>query len=726
MIPASRLSCQLSCNHKAWSALCWWTTVAFLALLQPASAALVRQPYIQRVTPSSVTIVWRTDDPSGPFNNSRVRYGTSSGNLNQTASGVSAVPGSNSAVKDHFVRITGLAAGTKYFYNVGTTGGVEGGGTTEHYFVTAPAVGSTTPVRFWSLGDSGDGSSTQAAVRNSMLAATAGDRPDLILHLGDIAYESGTDTEFTTKHFAVYQNILRNTSLYPSFGNHEAVSASATLGTGPYFEGHVLPTAGEAGGTPSGTEAYYSFDYANVHFIVLDSQQSSRARGSAMLTWLQQDLAGTNQDWIIATFHHPPYSKGSHNSDSFADSGGRMVEMRENALPILEAGGVDVVLTGHSHGYERSFFINGVYGYGTSPNFVTPSFSTLQANGDILDDGDGDPARDGAYVKSPDVNQGAVYVVAGHGGKLPAGTGTHPVMVFSNFTSNGSLLVDINGSVLTMRNLRTDGVFTDLFSINKSGGSGSTNQRPSVNAGADQTITLPSTASLNGTVSDDGLPSPPGTVTTTWSKVSGPGTVTFGNANAVDTTAAFSAAGTYVLRLTANDSALSNSDDVTITVNGSGGGGTTARYRINAGGGSYTDSLGQVWSADQGFNTGSTSSTTAAIAGTVEDTLFRTERWDGSTLPELQYSLAVPNGTYRVKLYFAEIYSGAQSVGARVFDVLVESVLRFDNLDIFAEVGGFTALTKTVDVSVTDGVLNIEFRHGVQNPKISAIEVIDL
>ena len=93
------------------------------------------------------------------------------------------------------------------------------------------------------------------------------------------------------------------------------------------------------------------------------------------------------------------------------------------------------------------------------------------------------------------------------------------------------------------------------------------NRAPSVNAGPDQTITLPGVANLDGTVSDDGLPKPPGAVTTTWSKVSGPGTVTFGNANAVDTMASFSAAGSYVLRLTASDSALQASDDISVTVN---------------------------------------------------------------------------------------------------------------------------------------------------------------
>ena len=91
-----------------------------------------------------------------------------------------------------------------------------------------------------------------------------------------------------------------------------------------------------------------------------------------------------------------------------------------------------------------------------------------------------------------------------------------------------------------------------------------TNRAPVVSAGADQSILVSSKANLDGTVSDDGLPN--GTLTTAWSKVSGPGTVTFGSAAAVDTTAAFSAAGTYVLRLAANDGQLSTADDMQVTV----------------------------------------------------------------------------------------------------------------------------------------------------------------
>jgi DNA/RNA endonuclease YhcR with UshA esterase domain len=124
----------------------------------------------------------------------------------------------------------------------------------------------------------------------------------------------------------------------------------------------------------------------------------------------------------------------------------------------------------------------------------------------------------------------------------------------------------------------TSGTFDDhddlVFAL--AAGGPPVNTPPVVNAGPDQTITLPAAASLSGTATDDGLPNPPGALTTNWSAVSGPGTVTFGNAGAKATTATFSTAGSYVLRLTANDGALSASDDVAVTVNATSSGCVTA------------------------------------------------------------------------------------------------------------------------------------------------------
>jgi hypothetical protein len=115
-----------------------------------------------------------------------------------------------------------------------------------------------------------------------------------------------------------------------------------------------------------------------------------------------------------------------------------------------------------------------------------------------------------------------------------------------------------------LRLTASDGVLSSVSDVTITVNSGA-NQAPTVSAGANQTITLPASAALSGTASDDGLPA--GTLTTTWSTVSGPGTVTFGNANSLATNASFTLSGSYVLRLTANDGALSAASDVTITVN---------------------------------------------------------------------------------------------------------------------------------------------------------------
>ncbi|MBV9923928.1 MAG: PKD domain-containing protein, partial [Acidobacteria bacterium] len=115
-------------------------------------------------------------------------------------------------------------------------------------------------------------------------------------------------------------------------------------------------------------------------------------------------------------------------------------------------------------------------------------------------------------------------------------------------------------------------VQSDRLSINSGaslewmGCAAPTNQAPTVSADSNQTITLPNNATLNGTASDDGLPSG-SSLTVTWSKLSGPGSVTFANANAAATTVSFTTAGTYVLRLTASDTQLTSTSDVTVTVN---------------------------------------------------------------------------------------------------------------------------------------------------------------
>jgi fibro-slime domain-containing protein/RHS repeat-associated protein len=155
-----------------------------------------------------------------------------------------------------------------------------------------------------------------------------------------------------------------------------------------------------------------------------------------------------------------------------------------------------------------------------------------------------------------------------------APAGITPVVSWSVVSGPGTVVFSNPNSAITTASFSKGGTYVLSLSANDSALIGQDevtvtviqlNQAPVVNAGQDQTITLPSTAALTGSFVDDDLPTT--VVATTWSVVSGPGTVTFTNANALVTTAKFTVPGTYVLRLTANDSQLSGSDDVTVTVN---------------------------------------------------------------------------------------------------------------------------------------------------------------
>ena len=123
--------------------------------------------------------------------------------------------------------------------------------------------------------------------------------------------------------------------------------------------------------------------------------------------------------------------------------------------------------------------------------------------------------------------------------------------------------------------------------------------------------------------------------------------------------------GTTTITVSVSDGALSTSNSFVVTVNAAA---SSAAVRVNAGGGTFTDSAGNLWSADTGFNTGTANSVSTPINNTVNDALYQTERWDASASPELTYGFNLPNGDYLVNLHFAEIYSGAFGVGKRVFD----------------------------------------------------------
>lgn len=402
-----------------------------LELTEQPNPAVVRGPYLQRIGPDRVVLRWRTDLEQ----DSRVSYGAAPGSLIHQVD-------DSTLTRDHTVELTGLSADTTYFYSIGSTTAVFAGDDLDHWFRTAPPVGDPRPNRFWILGDCGSGTPDQVAVRDAYRTYTGATATDLILFLGDNAYVDGTDAEYQLALFDMYAQDLRTAPWFSTRGNHEKY----------LFGYHSLvdhPMAGELGGLPSGSEAYYSFDYGNVHFVCLDSQGTDRSPGGAMATWLEADLASTMQPWVIAYWHHPPYTKGTHDSDDPLDSGGRMQEMREVFGPILEAGGVDLVLSGHSHTYERSFLIDGHYGDTTTWD---PQY--------LVDGGDGMEAGTGAYAKDTAGRRGAIYTVAGTASRTGTGTLDHPAMYLSLATL-GSVVLDVSDQRLDLRFLDSTGAVLD-------------------------------------------------------------------------------------------------------------------------------------------------------------------------------------------------------------------------------------------------------------------------
>jgi len=145
----------------------------------------------------------------------------------------------------------------------------------------------------------------------------------------------------------------------------------------------------------------------------------------------------------------------------------------------------------------------------------------------------------------------------------------------------------------------------------------------------------------------------------------------------------------------------------------------TPVYRINVGGAAMTDADGRAWAADKSFSgTSLTFAVGQAIGNTANDALYQKVRYGSN----FSYALPVANGTYTVVLHVAELYYNA--AGKRVFDVAAEGTPVLRNVDVWAEAGQFAALTKTMKVQVTDGVLDLSFMSVSDNANVSAIEVL--
>jgi acid phosphatase type 7 len=408
---------------------------------------IIRGPYLNSVGSTSAIIRWRTEKPT----DSKVTFSTDFRKTREVVEVVGA-----KFETDHEIIIKGLSPATRYYYSVGAAG-AKATMYEEQFLLTAPLVGSTSPVRIWALGDFGNGSKNQLDCRDAIIKETVDHRPDAWLWLGDNAYNIGLDEEYQRHVFRVYQeSFFKNTNLYPSPGNHDYGRAKRNPSDISYFKIFTMPSNGEAGGLPSGSESYYAVDFGNVHLVSLDSQGELDGGFriydtlSKQVTWLKRDLAANKLPWTIVYFHHPPYTKGSHDSDRENE----LVKIRENLLTILERFKVDLVLTGHSHVYERTHPLRGHYG---EANSFDPKKHIVETK---------DSPNNYRVGKE---GQGVIYIVSGSGGQVGGQAEGYPLRAatYYNTTVGGSLLMDFNDNRLDTKWICADGQVRDQFSITK-------------------------------------------------------------------------------------------------------------------------------------------------------------------------------------------------------------------------------------------------------------------
>ncbi len=426
--------------------------VCFFSAVHAQTPRLTRGPYLQVVTQTGITIRWRTDTPQA----SRVWIGTAATALNQSVT-------DPAAVTEHIVSVTGLSPATRYFYAIGQ-GETRLAGDADHTFKTALPAGDTRPFRIWSLGDFGNGTQNQVDVYEQYKKATANRPADLWVWLGDNAYCCGTEEEYQKYVFDVYGPHLRSLPSYAVPGNHDYADQNQKFDS-PYFSVFSFADRGQAGGVASGSKLYYSYDYGNVHFVMLDSFGLEDGKWilydptSPQVRWLERDLAANRQPWTVVVFHHPPYTKTARDSD--AEEALRLI--RENLTPILERYNVDLVMNGHSHTYERTYRIRDHRGLAATFDPAQHLAETTNARYD------GSPNSCPILTKG----KGIVYVVNGSGGALGGAyfnNPNHPAMAATFKTIGGSLVLDMNDNRMDAQFIAADGSIQDRFTIMKNVG----------------------------------------------------------------------------------------------------------------------------------------------------------------------------------------------------------------------------------------------------------------
>ncbi len=292
-----------------------------------------RLPYVQQVTDSSASVLWMSQ-PGSP-DTAWYRIPESDSAWTRTA----VVDHRYGTRRADFASLP--AAGTVEY--VVSAAGTRAG---PYRFRTAPSEGNASEdVRVLLFGDSGWGGPQQIDLARQMKR----DSWDLSIHVGDIAYNDGSEEDFTERHFRVYTPTFASTPFYPSVGNHDIRADGGRSYEGAFLWPEPFPGA-----------RYFSFRWGRIQFVSIDTSSKTddvedlRNGTGRQLEWLEGVLreasADSAVDWIITFQHHPLYSHAIGISGHELDR-----SLRAVLLPVYERYGVDLVTAGHDHHYERSW-----------------------------------------------------------------------------------------------------------------------------------------------------------------------------------------------------------------------------------------------------------------------------------------------------------------------------------------------------------------------------------
>lgn len=279
---------------------------------------IIKGPYLQMATSTTITIMWETDDPE----DSRVDFGTT------TPDSVDSVDAT--LVEIHEIRLENLTPDKKYYYTV-TSNGAQ---SAVYTFSTAPA--TERDFRFAAYGDI----QRETPVHGTVVQGILGYDPEFIFHTGDMVNGGRYYSQWAPQFFNQAQELICSTSFMPALGNHEYYG-SGQLWFKEFFS---LPN----------NEEWYAYTYSNTRFVCLNTEVDYR-EGSAQYNWLVSELQSTdfnNAAWHIAYFHRPPFTAANRHSDE--DS------VKKYLVPLFEQYDVNMVFSGHSHLYER-YFNNSIY-----------------------------------------------------------------------------------------------------------------------------------------------------------------------------------------------------------------------------------------------------------------------------------------------------------------------------------------------------------------------------